>query len=110
LIFIRNGLDGSKCLLRAICESADASFLSSSGVLGHLLHIILRFVEDKGRIENKSTVPIIDLPNASSPSTSMDEDLPSEYSKAEKLGSMQKCQKYRNRCGVSILSLISKLL
>lgn len=36
-----NGIDGKKCLLLAICESAKFPLLESNGVLGHVLHIIL---------------------------------------------------------------------
>ena len=39
--FPSNGVDGKKCLLRAICESAESSLLDVNGVLGHILHIIL---------------------------------------------------------------------
>lgn len=36
-----NGLNGKKCLLLAICESAQIPLLEHNGILGHILHIIL---------------------------------------------------------------------
>ncbi|XP_070507687.1 uncharacterized protein [Chironomus tepperi] len=78
-----NGIDGKKCLLRAICESASNSLLEANGVLGHILHIIL------------------------TPSSSMDENLPSEYSKAEELGYKNDCTKYIRKCDFSLLNAIS---
>lgn len=36
-----NMIDGKKCLLLAICESAKHPLLESNGVLGHVLHIVL---------------------------------------------------------------------
>lgn len=41
------------------------------------------------------------------PSTSIDENLPIEYMRAEKLGQQSDCQKYIDRCGVSLLDTIS---
>lgn len=40
----------------------------------------------------------------------MDENLPSEYAKAEKLGRAGKCQKYMKRCNFNVLNMISKIL
>jgi hypothetical protein len=45
-----------------------------------------------------------------SPSSSMDENLPPEYAKAEKFGLAGKCQKYAKKCSFSALDLISKIL
>ncbi|KAG5670637.1 hypothetical protein PVAND_000885 [Polypedilum vanderplanki] len=81
-----NGFDGKKCLLRAICESAQNSFLEVNGVLGNILHIIF------------------------TPSTSIDENLPTEYNKAENLGYQNNCQKYIQRCEFSLLDAFSKLI
>jgi hypothetical protein len=72
--------------LRAICESAQNSFLDANGVVGHLMHIIL------------------------TPSSSSDEHLPSEYLKAEELGYSNDCQKYTQRCDISLLDLISRFV
>lgn len=80
-----NGIDGKKCLLLAICEAAKYQFIEYNGVLGHILHIVL------------------------TPSTSIDEDLPKEYAKAENLGQQKNCEKYERKCGISLLSMISKL-
>uniref|UniRef100_A0A182NF98 Protein brambleberry n=1 Tax=Anopheles dirus TaxID=7168 RepID=A0A182NF98_9DIPT len=35
----RKGLNGRSCVLRAICESSEASFTHTSGLIGELLHI-----------------------------------------------------------------------
>ncbi|CAG9808935.1 unnamed protein product [Chironomus riparius] len=78
-----NGVDGKKCLLRAICESASNSLLEANGVLGHILHIIL------------------------TPSSSTDENLPTEYNKAEELGYKNDCIKYVRKCNLSLLDAIS---
>ncbi|KAG5670645.1 hypothetical protein PVAND_000893 [Polypedilum vanderplanki] len=81
-----NGFDGKKCLLRAICESAQNSFLEVNGVLGNILHIIF------------------------TPSTSIDENLPTEYNKAENLGYQNNCQKYIQRCEFSLLDAFSSFI
>ncbi|XP_055605716.1 uncharacterized protein LOC129753895 [Uranotaenia lowii] len=79
-----SGLDGKKCLLRAICETAASDgFHWSNGVLGDLVHILL------------------------TPSYSMDENLPKEFYKAEMLGSRNKCVKYIKKCPQNVLGLIS---
>ncbi|XP_050070871.1 uncharacterized protein LOC126558841 [Anopheles maculipalpis] len=38
-LFEQKGLDGRSCVLRAICESSEASFTHTSGLIGELLHI-----------------------------------------------------------------------
>ncbi|CAG9808934.1 unnamed protein product [Chironomus riparius] len=81
-----NGIDGKKCLLRAICESASNSLLEANGVLGHILHIIL------------------------TPSSSKDENLPSEYNKAEELGLKKDCTKYKRKCDFSLLDALSSFV
>jgi hypothetical protein len=60
--------------------------MEANGVLGHILHIIF------------------------SPSTSLDENLPLEYGRAEHLGYQNNCQKYIHRCAFSLLDAISKLV
>ncbi|KAG5669067.1 hypothetical protein PVAND_016967 [Polypedilum vanderplanki] len=81
-----NGYDGKKCFLRAICESAQNSFMEVNGILGNILHIIL------------------------TPSSSIDENLPSEYNKAENLGYQNNCRKYLKHCNFSFLDFFSKLV
>ncbi|CAO1440459.1 unnamed protein product [Diamesa serratosioi] len=81
-----NGLNGKKCLLLAICESAQIPLLEHNGILGHILHIIL------------------------TPSSSMNESLPLEYNKAEDLGTQHKCRKYEKHCAYSMLKLITTLI
>ncbi|CAO1423342.1 unnamed protein product [Diamesa hyperborea] len=81
-----NGLNGKKCLLLAICESAQIPLLEHNGILGHILHIIL------------------------TPSSSMNESLPLEYNKAEELGTQHKCRKYEKHCAYSMLKLITTLI
>lgn len=43
------------------------------------------------------------------PSSSADEKLPSEYTKAESYGKSGNCRKYEKHCGFNILDLFSKL-
>ncbi|XP_058122384.1 uncharacterized protein LOC131293223 [Anopheles ziemanni] len=38
-LFNQKGLNGRSCVLRTICESSDAGFTHSSGLVGELLHI-----------------------------------------------------------------------
>ncbi|XP_035891252.1 uncharacterized protein LOC118502769 [Anopheles stephensi] len=38
-LFDQKGLAGRSCVLRAICESSEASFTHTSGLIGELLHI-----------------------------------------------------------------------
>ncbi|XP_052863928.1 uncharacterized protein LOC128270557 [Anopheles cruzii] len=39
-IFEQKGYDGHSCVLRAICESSEATFSHTSGLIGELLHIM----------------------------------------------------------------------
>ncbi|XP_058056263.1 uncharacterized protein LOC131207657 [Anopheles bellator] len=39
-IFEQKGYDGHSCVLRAICESSEAAFSHTSGLIGELLHIM----------------------------------------------------------------------
>ncbi|CRK91563.1 CLUMA_CG005218, isoform A [Clunio marinus] len=80
------GIDGKKCLLRAICESATYPLIENNGVVGHILHIVL------------------------TPSSSLDEELPKEYSKAEILGRENNCVKYERHCKFSLLNTFTKLI
>ncbi|XP_062552847.1 uncharacterized protein LOC134217989 [Armigeres subalbatus] len=82
----RTGLDGKKCLLRAICEASEIPLGENNGVVGDIIHILL------------------------SPSTSVDEGLPPEFYKAERLGREGRCQKYRKHCDENVLDHISFLL
>ncbi|XP_053673759.1 uncharacterized protein LOC128724018 [Anopheles nili] len=38
-LFQQRGFNGRSCVLRAICESSEASFTHTSGLIGELLHI-----------------------------------------------------------------------
>ncbi|XP_058816031.1 uncharacterized protein LOC131679337 [Topomyia yanbarensis] len=82
----KNGFNGKKCLLRAICEAAEIPMLENNGVVGDLVHIIL------------------------SPSSSQDENLPAEFYKAEKLGIEGNCQKYYKYCKENILDTFSFMM
>ncbi|XP_062710763.1 uncharacterized protein LOC115260799 [Aedes albopictus] len=82
----RTGLDGKKCLLRAICEAAETPLLEHNGIIGDVMHILL------------------------SPSSSADEGLPPEFYKAEELGEQGQCQKYRKRCDKNVLDEISFMM
>ncbi|XP_018332721.1 uncharacterized protein LOC108742155 [Agrilus planipennis] len=79
------GYEGKQCLLRAICEATAYTF-DHNGVLGDLLHLVLR------------------------PTSSENEHLPADYTEAEKIGEENaNCTKYTERCPVSLLDMITKL-
>jgi hypothetical protein len=40
----------------------------------------------------------------------MDEELPPEFMKAERLGQNGNCRKYEKKCNVNILNVISKII
>ncbi|XP_062558570.1 uncharacterized protein LOC134223438 [Armigeres subalbatus] len=82
----RLGLNGKRCILRAICETADNPLHVHNGILGDLIHILL------------------------TPSHSKDEQLPTEFYRAEKLGLGHDCSKYRKHCPKSVLDMISVLI
>ncbi|XP_055547243.1 uncharacterized protein LOC129731362 [Wyeomyia smithii] len=79
------GLNGKRCVLRAICEASDRPMYEHNGILGDLLQILL------------------------TPSHSEDESLPLEFYRAEQLGYQHDCSKYRRHCPRSILDMISVL-
>ncbi|XP_053690999.1 uncharacterized protein LOC128739531 [Sabethes cyaneus] len=80
------GLNGKRCILRAICEAADVPMHAHNGIVGDLLQILL------------------------TPSHSKDEHLPLEFYRAEQLGRQHDCGKYWRHCPKSILDMISVLL
>ncbi|XP_058824139.1 uncharacterized protein LOC131684907 [Topomyia yanbarensis] len=80
------GLNGKRCVLRAICEASDVPMYEHNGILGDLLQILL------------------------TPSHSANENLPAEFYRAEELGHKHDCSKYRRHCPKSILDVISVLL
>lgn len=41
-----SGIPGRSCLLRSICETAEAPFSYNSGILGELAHLIMTYVFD----------------------------------------------------------------
>ncbi|XP_055539409.1 uncharacterized protein LOC129726572 [Wyeomyia smithii] len=83
---IKNGFNGKKCILRAICDAAELPMAENNGLVGDLVHILL------------------------SPSTSEDEHLPAEFYKAELLGLEGRCQKYHKHCKHDILELFSFIM
>ncbi|XP_039449132.1 uncharacterized protein LOC120428220 [Culex pipiens pallens] len=82
----RMGLNGKRCVLRAICEASDVPLNEFNGIVGDLLQIML------------------------TPSHSADEQLPVEFYRAEEMGREHKCDKYRRHCPTSVLDVISVLL
>ncbi|XP_066142777.1 uncharacterized protein [Euwallacea fornicatus] len=75
--------EGRNCLLRIICEMTLYS-TKDTDVLGDLLHILL------------------------SPSSSVNSNLPLEYSQAEAYGNKNKhCKKYTKKCSTNFLDYIS---
>lgn len=80
----RNGYNGTSCLLRAICESAEMPLYEHNGILGDIFHIIL------------------------TPSSSTEENIEEHYYEAEKVGGKtQDCALYRNLCPKSVFDLIT---
>ncbi|GAB0088584.1 hypothetical protein DMENIID0001_030410 [Sergentomyia squamirostris] len=79
----RLGLNGTGCLLRAICEVSESPLDDGNGLHGDLLQIIL------------------------TPSSSIDENLPKAFQEAEIKGRMQNCDDYINNCPKSVLDMIS---
>ncbi|XP_053672682.1 uncharacterized protein LOC128723001 [Anopheles nili] len=77
---------GSQCLSRMICEAALHPFSEANGLIGDLMQIML------------------------SPSSSMYENLPHEYSIAEQSGREGSCEKYRRgKCPKDPLEIVSVL-
>lgn len=44
LLYFRAGLNGEKCLLKAICETAEEPYTEHNGVVGDIIHIIFTWV------------------------------------------------------------------
>uniref|UniRef100_A0A182S8E1 Uncharacterized protein n=1 Tax=Anopheles maculatus TaxID=74869 RepID=A0A182S8E1_9DIPT len=83
----RYGFAGKRCILRMICDLADAPLHHENGVLGDVLQLIF------------------------TPSLSQDENLPSEFARAEELGREHKnCNKYRAHCPASPIDLVTIVL
>uniref|UniRef100_A0A182QYQ4 Uncharacterized protein n=1 Tax=Anopheles farauti TaxID=69004 RepID=A0A182QYQ4_9DIPT len=83
----RYGYAGKRCILRMICDLAETPLHQENGVLGDLLQLIF------------------------TPSLSRDEDLPSEFKRAEQLGREQgNCSKYRAHCPSNPIDLVSIVL
>ncbi|XP_035775167.1 uncharacterized protein LOC118457586 [Anopheles albimanus] len=81
------GLGGRPCMLRTICEAADAQFTHTGGVFAELLHIILS-------------------PSSTNESTSDHRD--NEYFRAEHLGrSGAPCATIFRECSTSLLDMFS---
>ncbi|XP_069694278.1 uncharacterized protein [Periplaneta americana] len=85
----RLGLDGRACVLRAICEAADAT-LQYNGLAGEIIHVLL------------------------TPSSTTEESrsyMDSEYHAAERLGKeiSGSCHLLYSECGVGLLDFISKI-
>ncbi|XP_055642058.1 uncharacterized protein LOC129778904 [Toxorhynchites rutilus septentrionalis] len=81
----RMGLNGKRCILRAICEAAQDPLHEHNGIVGDLIQILLM------------------------PSHSENEHLPAEFYRAEEMGLRHDCSKYRRHCSKSILDVISTI-
>ncbi|XP_035900852.1 uncharacterized protein LOC118507022 [Anopheles stephensi] len=83
----RYGFAGKRCILRMICDLADAPLHHENGVLGDVLQLIF------------------------TPSLSEDENLPSEFGRAEELGrEHNNCTKYRAHCPANPIDLVTIVL
>ncbi|XP_055543652.1 uncharacterized protein LOC129729186 [Wyeomyia smithii] len=92
------GFNGRHCLLRTICESAEAKFGQSSGILGELLHILF-------------------TPSTSDDPTDETDTLHEEYKKAERLPhntsprfSHSVCSDMFTECPISWLNLFTGIV
>nr|XP_033338423.1 uncharacterized protein LOC117227367 isoform X1 [Megalopta genalis] len=99
------GYSGEGCLLKMICETANEP-LSNNGVLGDILQILFTLVHIHD-INNSRIVNIMRLScnSRGRPSSSQDEDLPSEIVEAEYA---EDCANYHAMCPQSPLTLISR--
>ncbi|KAF5284499.1 hypothetical protein FQR65_LT13514 [Abscondita terminalis] len=80
------GFPGRKCLLRMICEAAIGDLKDVNGVLGDIVHILLK------------------------PSSSKNSQLSREYENAEKYGKRNRnCLKFNERCSFNFLDAVSSL-
>ncbi|XP_050071097.1 uncharacterized protein LOC126559038 [Anopheles maculipalpis] len=83
----RYGFAGKRCILRMICDLAETPLDHENGVLGDVLQLIF------------------------TPSLSQDENLPSEFARAEELGRQHKnCNKYRAHCPANPIDLVTIVL
>ncbi|XP_034935146.1 uncharacterized protein [Chelonus insularis] len=81
------GFPGRPCLLRTICETTHWSLHPHNGLIGDLLRILF------------------------TPSSSLDEKLPAEYTKAERsLGSLDDCGTTYPLCPITIYDYITSEL
>lgn len=64
----------------------------------------------KSKLQNALKKNVMKVALLSSPSSSMREDLPAEFDKAETSGSKGDCTKYEKQCNVNVLNVFSKIL
>lgn len=114
------GYNGTSCLLRAICETAETPFHEYNGVFGNIFHILFRW----GVIVFNRIVTILNIllflifkipffsndENDCSPSSSKAENIRPIYYKAEYHGHLQECHRYTEDCNTSFLDLISNMI
>uniref|UniRef100_A0A182UKJ9 Uncharacterized protein n=1 Tax=Anopheles melas TaxID=34690 RepID=A0A182UKJ9_9DIPT len=80
----RYGFAGKRCILAMICDLAETPLAHENGVLGDVLQLIF------------------------TPSLSKDENLPSEFKRAEQLGRDERdCTKYQAYCPTSPIDLVT---
>ncbi|KAI5643905.1 DM4/DM12 family domain-containing protein [Phthorimaea operculella] len=83
--FKEHGMNGKECMLRNICEAAEAP-VHDNGLLGHILHILF------------------------TPSASKEEGLDDAYYQAEADGTRGNCEKYLADCPYSLFDIMTRLV
>lgn len=83
---VKLGYNGTSCLLKIICETAEVPVNPNNGLLGSIFHIVF------------------------TPSSSDDEGLPNQFYDAENSGTMGNCAEYNSYCPNNMLDTISKTM
>ncbi|KAJ6633639.1 hypothetical protein Bhyg_16843, partial [Pseudolycoriella hygida] len=80
------GYNGTSCLLKIICETAEVPVNPNNGMLGSIFHVVF------------------------TPSSSEDEGLPQHFYDAENNGLIGNCSEYNVHCPSNMLDSISKIM
>ncbi|XP_037030945.1 uncharacterized protein LOC119070620 [Bradysia coprophila] len=80
------GYNGTSCLLKIICETAEVPVNPNNGILGSIFHVVF------------------------TPSSSEDEGLPNDFYEAENNGAMGDCSAYNGHCPNNMLDTVSKTM
>lgn len=81
--FCRSGYNGTACLLKTICNTAESDLFENNGIFGNLFHIVF------------------------TPTTSRDERIPQFFYDAEQMGRRGACEHFSATCPTSLLEYVS---